>query len=115
MRRLALVVALCGLAVVPVTARAQSQDRDIQPLLNRLDRLERDMNMLQRQVYGGASSNGAPVAVSPPDGGPSALGTEVRISQIEDQMRTLTGQIEELNYNVDQLKRRLDTVSSDVD
>jgi tol-pal system protein YbgF len=86
----------------------------VRSLVDRLDRIERDMNMLQRQVYRGTGPTGAPVAVSPPDA-QAALNTEVRISQIEDQMRTVTGQIEESNYNIDQLKRRLDKLVSDID
>ena len=50
MRRLALVVALLGLAVVARPDVGMAQDRDVRPLLDRLDRLERDMNLLQRQV-----------------------------------------------------------------
>jgi tol-pal system protein YbgF len=114
LRRLAFGTALAGLALFYVTAGALAQDRDVRPLVDRLDRLERDMNMLQRQVYRGTGPTGAPVAVSPPDA-QSALNTEVRISQIEDQMRTVTGQIEESNYNIDQMKRRLDKLVSDID
>src|ERR1700680_3510555 len=45
-----------GLAVIAPTAPARSQDR---LTLERLDRLERDLHMLQRQV-----SRGAPAAVA---------------------------------------------------
>jgi tol-pal system protein YbgF len=99
-----------GLAVAAWPTVAQ----DIKPLLDRIDRLERDVNLLQRQVYRGTSPSGTPVPVSPPDS-PNALSSEVRMGQIEDQMRALTGQIEEIHYNIDQLKRRLDTLSGDVD
>ena len=54
------------------------------------------------------------MAVSPPDD-PNALSSDVRLDQLEEQMRTLTGQIEEVNYAIDQLKHRLETLSSDVD
>lgn len=94
-------------------AQAQ-QANDLRPLLDRLDRLERDMNLLQRQVYRGSSPSGAPVPVSPPDA-QSAVNYEVRFGQIEDEMRTLTGQIEEVTYNLAQMKRRLDTLASDID
>lgn len=103
-------MALCGVA--------RAQDSDLQPLLDRLDRLERDVNILQRQVYqgqGGSQNNsaghGQAVAVSPQ----SALSNELEISQLQDQMRSLTGKIEEIGYNLDQLKTRLDRLSSDVD
>jgi tol-pal system protein YbgF len=105
--------ALCCLALCLI-GTAWAQSTDVRPLVDRLDRLERDMNLLQRQVYRGTGPGGAPVAVSPPDP-QSAVNYEVRFSQLEDQMRGLTGQIEEITYNLDQLKRRLDTLVSDVD
>jgi len=110
---LALALATAGLAASAGPSQAQQQT-DIKPLLDRLDQLERDVNMLQRQVYRGTSSGGTPAPVSPPDS-PSSLSNEVRISQLEDEVRTLTGQLQEINYSIDQLKHRLDALSGDVD
>lgn len=47
--------------------------------------------------------------------GPSALDFETRLSQDEDQMRQLNGQIEELTNTVTQLKEQLDRQQSDTD
>src|SRR5882724_7885996 len=94
---------------------AQAQDnRDLRPLLDRLDRMERDMNQLQRQVYRGGSTSGAPVPAPSADSG-AAVNLELRLDQLETQMRSLTGSLEEANYSIDQLKRRLDKLVSDVD
>jgi len=111
MRFTAIAVILSGMLCL-FAGGAQAQGNDIRPLLDRLDRLERDMNLLQRQVYRGGGGGGS--APSPADT-PSAVNYEVRISQLEDQMRGITGQIEELHYNLDQMKRRLDTLASDID
>jgi tol-pal system protein YbgF len=93
----------------------QAQDnRDLRPLLDRLDRMERDMNQLQRQVYRGGSTSGAPVPAPSPDSG-TAVNLELRLDQLETQMRTMTGSLEEANYSIDQLKRRLDKLVSDID
>ncbi len=109
------VAAVLGMGILTAAGAVAAQDsNDVKPLLDRIDRLERDVNMLQRQVYRGTSPAGTPMAVSPPDG-PAALSSDVRIDQLEEQMRTLTGQIEEVNYAIDQLKHRLETLSSDVD
>src|SRR6185312_5076950 len=114
MRPTAFAVSLCGFCLsLAVGAQAQTSN-DLRPLLDRLDRLERDMNMLQRQVYRGTSPGGAPVPISPADT-QTAVNSEVRFGQIDDQMRSITGQIEELTNDVAQLKRRLDTLSSDID
>jgi tol-pal system protein YbgF len=94
---------------------AQAQDnRDLRPLLDRLDRMERDMNQLQRQVYRGGSTSGAPVPAPPPDAG-TAVNLELRLDQLETQMRNMTGSLEEANYSIDQLKRRLDKLVGDID
>jgi tol-pal system protein YbgF len=107
---LAVLVLTAGLLLAPA-ARAQ---QDIQPLLDRIDRLERDVNLLQRQVYRGTTPGGAPMPVTPPEG-PGALSSDVRMDQIEDEMRQLTGQVQDLGNAIDQLKHRLDTMSSDID
>src|SRR5260221_10917854 len=118
MRALALGAALLGafhLCLVGLVAigTAQAQDnRDLRPLLDRLDRMERDMNQLQRQVYRGGSTSGAPVPA--PDSG-TAVNLELRIDQLENQIRTMTRSIEEVNYSIDQLKRPLDKLWADVD
>jgi tol-pal system protein YbgF len=111
--RLLIALAIAGLMAPALTVPAGAQDRDVRPLLDRLDRIERDMNMLQRQVYRGGTG-GAPVPVSPADPG-SAVNAELRMDQIEEQMRGITGQIEEASYNIDQLRRRFDKLVGDVD
>lgn len=97
-----------ALALAPLPAGAQS---DTRALVERLDRIERDMNLLQRQVYRGGSG-GAPMAPSDPS---QELNFQLRMDQLETQMRTLTGQQEETNYQLDQLRRRLDKLVSDID
>ncbi|HZS82315.1 MAG TPA: tol-pal system protein YbgF [Stellaceae bacterium] len=113
MRYLLLSAALLGALHLSAGA-ARAQDRDLRPLLDRIDRLERDMNQLQRQVYRGVSPSGAPVPVTPADSG-TAVNTELRMDQLENQMRSITGSLEEVTYNIDQLKQRLDKLVSDVD
>jgi len=98
-----------------VIGSAQAQDnRDLRPLLDRLDRMERDMNQLQRQVYRGGSTSGAPVPAPAPDAG-TAVNIELRLDQLETQLRNMTGSLEEANYSIDQLKSRLDKLVSDID
>jgi len=111
MRLRAVAVIFSGLLCLP-GGGVRAQSTDLRPLVDRLDRLERDMNLLQRQIYHGPGQNA--VAPSPADI-PGAANYEVRISQIEDEIRTITGQIEELHYSLDQMKRRLDALSADVD
>jgi len=44
-----------------------------------------------------------------------ALGTDVRLDQLEDQMRQINGAIEQLQNSINQLNTRLDKQSSDTD
>ena len=115
MRRLALCagLTLLALSVAAPVARAQQQ-QDIRPMLDRLDRLERDINLLQRQVYRGGTGS-APVPSAPPGDAGAALNIEMRVGRIEDQMRTMTGQIEETSYKIEQLRQNLEKLQSDIE
>ena len=94
-------------AIAPDIARAQDRSTE-----SRLDRIERDLNMLQRQVYRGApTSSGAPMT----NNGANAADIEVRMERVESQMRDLTGRVEEVANGLDQLKQRVEQINSDID
>jgi tol-pal system protein YbgF len=93
-------------AVVPVIARAQDSNT-----LDRLDRLERDLSMLQRQVYRGGPSMAAPGG----GGSTSAADIEIRMERLEAQMRDLTGRVEQTANGMEQLRQRLEQINSDLD
>jgi len=96
---------LMVLAIALPTQPARSQDRAMQ---DRLDRLERDLSMLQRQVY---RSGGAVV----PAGSSAAVDAELRMDRVETEMRELTGRVEDAINGVEQLRRRLEQINSDID
>src|SRR5204863_7221883 len=86
-------VALGIAAALPIPAH--SQDRST---YDRLDRLERDLNTLQRQVYRGGP---APV---PAGGHPGiAMNAELRTDRTETQTRELTGPVDEYMTEVRRL------------
>jgi tol-pal system protein YbgF len=116
MRRLALCAGLTLLALTTLApvARAQQDNRDIRPLLDRIDRLERDINLLQRQVYRGGTGN-APVPAAQPGDANTALNFEMRMSRVEDQVRTMTGQIGETSYRIEQIRQNLEKLQSDIE
>ena len=96
-----------GLAVAVAPMPGWSQDRSTQ---ERLDRLERDLNMLQRQVYRGAP---APPIVGG-DGG-AAVNAELRMGRLEAQMRDLTGRVEEFINQMEQLHQRVEQIAGDIE
>jgi tol-pal system protein YbgF len=102
--RLILSLSLAAMFVANPAARAQ--DRGIQ---DRLDRLERDLSMLQRQVYRGAP---AQLVNSGPAG---AVETELRMDRLETQIRELTGRVEDAVNGMEQLRRRLEQINGDID
>jgi tol-pal system protein YbgF len=84
----------------------EAQDRSTQ---ERLDRLERDLNMLQRQVYrgGGIPAGGGDTNI--------AVDTQIRMDRLEAQMRDLTGRVEDQTNEVRQLRQRIEQINSDMD
>ncbi|MBL6933823.1 MAG: tol-pal system protein YbgF [Alphaproteobacteria bacterium] len=123
---LALAVSLI-LSGLPV----QAQDNGLRPLVERLGRLERDINLLQRQVYtegakgvpGKVLKQAAPPATGNPTGVAGAGGTpsnlavrvETRFTELEDELRKVTGQFEELTFKINQVQTRLDKLVGDID
>lgn len=107
---------LCGLSLVATLLLAAlpgaAHADDMRPVLDRIDRLERDMNQLQRQVYRGQTGT-APTPGA--DAGNAPLDTQIRMDQLEAQIRTLTGQLEEIQYNLSQLSSRLEKAQGDND
>jgi len=84
----------------------QAQERSLQ---DRLDHLERDLSMLQRQVY-----RGSPAQIAG-TGSTAAVDAELRMDRLEAQMRELTGRVEDAANGVDQLRRRLEQINGDID
>ncbi|HEX2115001.1 MAG TPA: tol-pal system protein YbgF [Alphaproteobacteria bacterium] len=108
----------CSLAVLVSLAVPAAAQTDTRSLVDQIDRLRRDVDVLQRQL-----ARGGP----PPAAGPTAVGsgagvpvtfieqTDARFADLDTQLRDLTGRVEELNYSVRQLTERLDKLVGDVD
>jgi tol-pal system protein YbgF len=118
-RRVLISLALAALvAWFAVPARAQNSD--FRELINRIERLQGELSTLQQTVYKGRPP---PPAVS---GGPArgagggfdprlAARIDVRLSQLETELRRLTGKAEELEYAAGLLNTRLGKLIADVD
>jgi len=110
----ALSFAVMLLATVPAV---MAQDSQMQGLIDRIDRLQREMITLQRQVYRGETP--PPPAEGPIEGEVPATTTlarfELRMSQVENEMRSLTGRIEEATFRSNQVSERMDRLVADLE
>ena len=107
------VVALAALAAWPGGAGAQ--EMSLAAMIDRLDRMERDLGAVQRQL---AREGVPPAAVGEAAGGGGPqLGPrqEVRIAELEEQIRGLTGQVEEAQHRLRQLAEEYNALAEDVD
>ncbi len=108
---LALAILLVGLCT-PLVARAQG--RSVQVLVDRIEQLERRLRDMERQFYrgGAAPRSAAPAASAAPT---QAADVELRLVQLEDQIRGLTGRTEESDHQTRQLAKRYEKLVGDVD
>lgn len=114
----AVAFAVAVAAVAPAPAVAQ---QDVRPLVDRMDRLERDVNSLQRQVYrntvgappaGQQDGGAAPAAAMPGD---VAGRLQVRMSDLERLVQELTGRVEQSQFQTRQVSERLEQFIKDTD
>lgn len=102
--------------ILPIEASAQSARE--QELLNRLSRLQNEIETLsqsvyrdedlpakkQRQVYRGADNSGSYKSV---EQARILADVEIRLSQLENELRVLTGRLEEQNHRIRMIENRL--------
>lgn len=111
-RFLALIVAVAsGVSVMGTTLSASAQDMG--DMADRLQRLEREISVLQRQTGNGVAvpAGGA----STPVAGDTASQLMLRIGELERQVAELTGRVEEVQHAVSRVNARIDNISKDMD
>jgi tol-pal system protein YbgF len=114
MRSVFRTVILTSAALIALPVFAQ----DTQGLIDRLNRMERDLNTLQAQVYRGQSgkvqNSGGSADAGVGSGGAYGM-LDGRISQLEEQLRQVTGDLEKYQYDLNQLKAKMDRQQQDDD
>jgi len=116
----AMAVAILAFALAPP---ASAQTGDLRPMIDRIERLERDIRTLNLQLAGkppaAGQAGGAAGGFSQPlaSGGtdPAYASLSVRLTELEEQLRRLTGQIEQARHVSDTNQTRMDKLVSDVD
>ena len=103
--------AICLMMWSP-TARAQSSD--LESLSQRVEQLQRELQDLRRAIYNAEAPASA-------EGGASGMTNvqaarlNLRLSQFESALRTLTNQVEEMGFAIDRVNMRMDSLVADVD
>lgn len=104
-------IALGLLAVGCVSFSVPSFAQSVRDLDNRLSRLENEIGTLSRAMFRGED----PPPGSFSGGGQAAANVEVRIQQLEGELQSLRGLIEEQGFQVRQMKADLERSMSDFD
>ncbi|MEE2759934.1 MAG: tol-pal system protein YbgF [Pseudomonadota bacterium] len=114
-------VALMAVASVPET---YAQGRKLEDLLNKIERLERDMRVINRQVFRGnapSALTASPSPTVPASAAGNRLRTayaariEARLADLENEIRSATGNIENFNHSMTRLSSRLDKLVADLE
>lgn len=91
------------LAFMPVAAAADE-------VLSRIKRIENELDTLNRAVYKGEREDSMPTPLYQAPSAENAKANaqnELRLQQVEQEVRTLTGHIEKQQYTIDQLRAQI--------
>ena len=89
-------------------------------LANQVNRLQRDVQVLSRQVYQNSAPNLSGETISTgqnipkPAGNAYIVRVEDRLSQLEEETRSNTGYVENITNTLSKISARLDTLSNDI-
>lgn len=110
--------ALLGLAAITLLLGsigfpASAQELNLNALIQRLDRLDRDLASVQRLL----ATEGVPASAleNANDDLAGAARQQFQIDQWEEQIRLLTGQVEEAQYQLRRLADQIETANADVE
>lgn len=87
-------------------------DSETSALMDRLDRLERDLTLLQRKIYQTSTDDSAPSKEHFVTGSVEHLYT--KIAQIEEQAQALTQQHEGLTHDIEKINEQLTSLRADI-
>ncbi|MBT4489377.1 MAG: tol-pal system protein YbgF [Rhodospirillaceae bacterium] len=108
--------------LLTVATPAPAQNAELRTMIERLNRMESDLNVLQKDYYRGQKTGATRLTQNRPATVPAAAkdagrlaDAEIRMSNLESEMRRLTGQLEEVRHNMDTVQQRLDGFLKDMD
>ena len=114
-------VTLMGVAAAAIAAAAPAQAQD-QTVTKRVDRLEKEMRAVQRQVFPGGAPTFFEGEIAPDNtpGERAKAATPVadltaRVDALESQLQTLTGQTEQNSYQLRELEKQFAAYKAEMD
>ncbi|HEX2812361.1 MAG TPA: hypothetical protein VHO04_06730 [Sphingopyxis sp.] len=114
-------VTLMGVAAVAIAAAAPAQAQD-QTVTKRVDRLEKEMRAVQRQVFPGGAPTFFEGEIAPDNtpGERAKAATPIadltaRVDALESQLQTLTGQTEQNAYQLRELEKQFTAYKAEMD
>lgn len=98
------------LAAQPATAQSSGN------LARQMERMRKDLADLQRYVYkGGQPPAGATTGAASPPSDDVTARMQLQITQMQEQLRAMTGRVEEVQHGISVLEQRLDRMSEDME
>jgi tol-pal system protein YbgF len=111
-------VVVCA-ALLTVAQPVVAQDTNARALMDRIERLERDIRTLNVQIARGAGGGSSAVtqsgAVSSDGADPAYIRLSTRVTQVENDLRGVTGRLEEITYKIDQVSQQMSKLVTDVE
>ena len=109
-------MAFVVLAFPLFTHTALGQSNELGPLMDRIERMQRDIRTLNTRLARGErpAVKPAPTAAARTGGvgeampRPAAARISQRLADMEDEVRASTGRMEDLSFRIDKLSRRLE-------
>ena len=113
-KTLSFFVKIFSLAIIfnIVFSSAQSEESDIEIILNKLQNLQSDIQTLEKAVYSSNTNTQSSVPLDSND--EDALTRHLlKLNEIEEQFQNLTNKFEEINFKIDKLSNRITKIQSD--
>lgn len=95
-----LILLMAGAICAPAIVHAQSND-----IMNRLKRMENEIQTLNRALYRGEQ----PLPLTPTTN-PQSEQTLIRMQQLEADLRSLTGRVEQQTFEIGQLRQQVEAM-----
>jgi len=102
------IIGFCLLLVFPFYSDAQQtySNMDVQRLSDKIDSMEKDLNMLQKETYKNTRKKNK--------GSTDAANAEADYGEMDEQMRSIGGRIEESQHKIDELSLKLNKEIEDI-